>query len=111
MKPFHTVIGIDVANTSLSVSFFDGETHTFQEIGLFPVAQEAQAINDTWALTFVYLGVILLKRKLSKWDVLAGFICYFCVLIIATKGAPMSLEFSYIHGVMLALASTVLWSL
>ena len=82
----------------------------FEAYDILP-AQEAQAINYTWALTFAYLGVVFLKQKLSKWDVLAGLICYFGVLIIATKGNPMSLEFSNVHGVMLALASTVVWSL
>ncbi len=28
MKHFNTVIGIDIANTSLSVSFFDGKKHS-----------------------------------------------------------------------------------
>jgi len=74
-------------------------------------AQEAQAINYTWALMFAYLGVVFLKQKLTKGDILAGFICYFGVLIIATKGSPFSLEFSNFYGVFLALFSTILWSL
>lgn len=74
-------------------------------------AQEAQAINYTWALMFAYLSTVFLKYKLSKADVIAGFICYFGVLIIATKGAPFSLHFSNIFGVLLALLSTVLWSM
>lgn len=74
-------------------------------------AQEAQAINYTWALMFAYLSAVFLKHKLSKIDVIAGFICYFGVLIIATKGEPFSLHFSNIFGVFLALLSTVLWSM
>jgi len=74
-------------------------------------AQEAQAINYTWALMFAYMGVLFLKQKLSRADVLAGLICYFGVLIIATKGDPFSLEFSSFYGVSLALFSTILWSL
>lgn len=74
-------------------------------------AQEAQAINYTWALVFAYMSVIFLKHRLTKGDVLAGFICYFGVLIIATKGAPFSLHFSDLHGVLLAIISTVLWAL
>ena len=74
-------------------------------------AQEAQAINYTWALMFAYLSVIFLKQKLSKIDIVAGFICYFGVLIIATKGDPFSVYFSDIYGVFLALLSTMLWSL
>lgn len=74
-------------------------------------AQEAQAINYTWALMFAYMGVVFLKQKLSKADVLAGFICYFGVLVIATKGDPLSLDFSSLYGVFLALFSTIIWSL
>jgi len=82
----------------------------FKAYDILP-AQEAQAINYTWALMFAYMGVVFLKQKLSKADVLAGLICYFGVLIIATKGDPFSLEFSSFSGVSLALLSTILWSL
>jgi len=82
----------------------------FKAYDILP-AQEAQAINYTWALMFAYMGIVFLKQKLSKADVLAGFICYFGVLIIATKGDPLSLEFSDFYGVSLALLSTILWSL
>ncbi len=81
----------------------------FKAYDLLP-AQETQAINYTWALMLAYLGVIFLKHKLTKADILAGFICYFGVLIIATKGDPFSLNFSDLYGVILALFSTVLWA-
>lgn len=81
----------------------------FKAYAILP-AQEAQAINYTWALMFAYLSVIFLKQKLSKADVLAGVICYFGVLIIATKGNPFSLNFSDLYGVLLALLSTIIWS-
>lgn len=74
-------------------------------------AQEAQAINYTWALMLAFLSVIFLKQKLTLKDIVAGFICYFGVLIIATKGEPFSLNFSNLDGVFLALLSTVLWSI
>ncbi len=59
---------------------------------------------------FAYLSVIFLKQKLTKGDILAGIICYFGVLVIATKGDPFSLDFSNLFGVTLALVSTVLWA-
>lgn len=74
-------------------------------------AQEAQAINYTWALMLAFLSVIFLKQKLTLSDIVAGIICYFGVLIISTKGEPFSLNFSNIDGVILALFSTVLWSM
>lgn len=81
----------------------------FKAYDILP-AQEAQAINYTWALMLSYLGVVFLGQKLFLADIVAGLICYFGVLIIATKGEPFSLEFSNAFGVSLALFSTVLWS-
>lgn len=82
----------------------------FKAYDLLP-AQEAQAINYTWALMLAYLSVPLLKQKLTFADIIAGIICYFGVLIISTKGEPFSLSFSNLDGVLLALLSTVLWAL
>jgi drug/metabolite transporter (DMT)-like permease len=81
----------------------------FKAYSLLP-AQEAQAINYTWALMLAFLSVVILKQKLSVFDVIAGIICYFGVLVISTKGDPFSLNFSSVEGVLYALLSTVLWS-
>jgi len=82
----------------------------FQAYDLLP-AQEAQSINYTWALMLSLLSVPLLNQKLKITDIIAGLVCYFGVLVISTKGAPFSLNFSNTEGVFLALLSTVLWSL
>jgi drug/metabolite transporter (DMT)-like permease len=82
----------------------------FKAYDLLP-AQEAQAINYTWALMLAFLSVIFLKQKLTINDILAGIICYFGVLIISTKGSPFSLSFSNLDGVFLALLSTIIWSM
>lgn len=82
----------------------------FKAYDLLP-AQEAQAINYTWALMLAFLSVPLLKQKLTFADIIAGIICYFGVLIISTKGEPFSMNFSDLYGVGLALFSTLLWSL
>lgn len=82
----------------------------FKAYDLLP-AQEAQAINYTWALMLAFLSVPLLKQKLRLADIIAGIICYFGVLIISTKGEPFSLNFSNMDGVFLALLSTILWAL
>jgi len=81
----------------------------FKAYDLLP-AQEAQAINYTWALMLSFLSVVFLKQKLTLSDVVAGFICYFGVLVISTKGDIVSLEFSSVFGVSLALLSTILWA-
>ncbi len=82
----------------------------FRAYELLP-AQEAQPINYTWALTLTYLSVFILKQKISVYDFLAGVICYCGVLIISTHGDLWSFSFSSLIGVILALFSTVLWSL
>ncbi len=81
----------------------------FEAYDLLP-AQEAQAINYTWALMLTFLSVIFLKQKLFLADIVAGIICYFGVLIIASKGAIFSLSFSNLSGVLFALLSTILWA-
>ncbi len=82
----------------------------FKAYDLLP-AQEAQAINYTWALMLAFLSVPILKQKLSNWDIIAGIICYFGVVVISTQGDILSLNFSSLKGVLLALLSTVIWAL
>jgi len=74
-------------------------------------AQEAQAINYTWALMLAYLSVPILGHRLMRKDIIAGILCYFGVLIIATHGDLLALEFSSAKGVFVALLSTVFWAL
>lgn len=73
-------------------------------------AQEAQPLNYTWALVLAYLSVPFLGQKLRWLDVLAGLVCYFGVLVIATRGAVTSLSFSDPAGVALAIGSTLIWA-
>jgi len=73
-------------------------------------AQEAQAINYTWALMLAYLSVPILGHRLMRRDIVAGILCYFGVLIIATHGNLLTLEFSSAKGVLVALLSTVFWA-
>jgi len=81
----------------------------FKAYELLP-AQEAQAINYTWALMLAYLSVIFLNQTLLRSDIIAGLFCYFGVLIIATKGNLFSLQFESLEGLALAVLSTFLWS-
>jgi len=81
----------------------------FQAYALL-TAQEAQAINYTWALTLSLLAVPVLKQGLKWQDGVAALSCYGGVLVIATHGAPFSLHFSSPAGVGFALLSTVLWA-
>ena len=74
-------------------------------------AQQAQPINYTWAITLALLAVPLLGQKLSVRDVLAIVMGYGGVVIIATRGQLLEMQFDSLEGVILALASTVLWAL
>lgn len=73
-------------------------------------AQEAQALNYSWALTLAFLSVPFLKQKLRLQDLIAGIICYGGVLVIATRGDVLGLTFSDLPGVLLALFSTLIWA-
>ncbi|WP_174873864.1 DMT family transporter [Vogesella oryzae] len=81
----------------------------FQAYALLP-AQEAQALNYTWALTMTLLAVPVLGQRLRAQDMLAAVVCYSGVLTIATRGAPFALQFSNLPGVGFALLSTLLWA-
>ena len=74
-------------------------------------AQEAMAINYTWALTLTYLAVPLLGHRLRLTDGIAGLICYGGVFVIATRGEVLSFQLSDGPGVALALLSTLAWAL
>jgi drug/metabolite transporter (DMT)-like permease len=82
----------------------------FKAYALLP-AQEAQAINYTWAITLSLLAVPLLGQRLSGRDSLAIAVGYCGVVIIATRGHLTQLSFSSPLGVGLALVSTVIWAL
>ncbi len=81
----------------------------FKAYSLLP-AQEAQAINYTWALVLTFLSAIVLKQKITKIDYIASFIAYFGVLVIATHG-KFNLEFNSFKGVIFALLSTIFWAI
>ncbi len=82
----------------------------FKAYDLLP-AQQAQAINYTWAITLSLLSIPILGQRVRgiQW-VCIGF-SYFGVLVIATGGNVISLQFENPSGVGLALLSTVIWSL
>jgi len=74
-------------------------------------AQEAMAINYSWGITLALLAAPLLRQRLSSGALLAACISYGGIVVIATRGAPLSLDFAQPLGVGIALLSTLLWSL
>ena len=81
----------------------------FHAYALLP-AQEAQAINYTWALTMTLLAIPFLGQRLRGCDAIAAAVCYIGVLVIATHGALSAMHFQNPVGVGLALISTLLWA-
>ena len=82
----------------------------FKAYALLP-AQEAQALNYTWGITLALLAVPLLGQKISAMQLLAITISYAGVVVIATRGDVLGLDFSDPQGVAYALGSTLIWSL
>lgn len=74
-------------------------------------AQEAMAINYSWGITLALIAAPLLRQRLTSGALLAACISYSGIVVIATRGSPLSLDFAQPLGVGLALLSTLLWSL
>ncbi|SHF44941.1 Permease of the drug/metabolite transporter (DMT) superfamily [Vibrio gazogenes DSM 21264] len=81
----------------------------FQAYRLLPASQ-AQSINYSWAMTLTIMAAIFLKQTIRKQDYLAAALCYLGVLVIATRGNLLALDFASPVGVGLALLSTLLWA-
>ncbi len=75
------------------------------------LAQEAQPLNQTWAVVLPILSIIILKQKIRSMNILAILISFFGVLIISTKGDLLGFSFTNPLGVFLALFSALIWSL
>ena len=82
----------------------------FKAYDLLP-AQEAQAINYTWAITLSLLSIPLLKQKMTAKELLAILTSYLGVVVISTHGDLFNVKFSSGYGVFLALLSTIIWAL
>ena len=81
----------------------------FQAYNLLP-AQQAQAINYTWAITLSLLSIPLLGQKIRRIDLIAIMVSYIGVVIISTRGNVLTFTFESPLGVGLALFSTLIWS-
>lgn len=75
------------------------------------LTQEAMVLNFTWPVTLTLFSILILKQKIGWKSLLAIFISFIGIVVIATKGDLVSLKFSSPAGVALALGSTFIWSL
>jgi drug/metabolite transporter (DMT)-like permease len=49
-------------------------------------AQVAQPINYTWAIVLTFLSIPFLRQRMTWGDLIAAFVCYSGVVVIATQG-------------------------
>jgi len=81
----------------------------FKAYDLLPASQ-AQPLNYSWAITLTLMASIFLGQRIRKQDWIACILGYLGVLVIATRGNLLALEFDSPLGVGLALFSTILWA-
>jgi len=82
----------------------------FKAYSLLP-AQEAQPLNQMWALILPLFSVIFLKQRILLKNVFALIVSFLGVLVIVTHGNPFSLSFSCPIGTLLAVGSAFIWAL
>lgn len=74
-------------------------------------AQEAMIINYTWPILFGITSAIVAKVKISRYHIIALFISFSGLILIATKGNMQILRLSNAFGDLLALLSAVIWTI
>jgi len=74
-------------------------------------AQEALPLNFAWPIVLVILSIPILRQQISPASILALLLSFLGVVIIATRGDPLSMHFENPLGVAMALGSTVIWAL
>jgi drug/metabolite transporter (DMT)-like permease len=75
------------------------------------LTQEAMVLNFTWPVTLTLFSILILKQKINWKSVLAIIISLVGIVVIGTRGNLVTLKFSNIDGVILALGSTIIWSI
>lgn len=82
----------------------------FKAYSLLP-AQVAQPLNMVWPIVLVFLSVPLLRHTVKKKSYLALFISFIGVYFISSQGALFHPGKSDTLGIVLALGSSIIWSL
>ncbi len=85
-------------------------TVLFKAYSLLP-AQEAQPLNQTWAIVLAIFSALFLRQKIKGKSIIALFISFTGVLIITTHCDFKKLSLSNPPGVILALGSAFIWAL
>ncbi len=85
-------------------------TILFKAYSLLP-AQQAQPLNFVWPLVLVLLSAPILKQRIKRRDLAAILISFFGVLVISTRGKPLSFKLTDPLGTALATGSSIPWAL
>ena len=81
----------------------------FKAYYLLP-AQEAMPLNYTWPITITLFSVIFLESKVTLKIMLGMLLAFIGVVIIATRGDLLGLQFHSLLGVVLAVGSSFIWA-
>ncbi|MBW6536447.1 MAG: DMT family transporter [Mariniphaga sp.] len=81
----------------------------FKAYSLLP-AQLAQPLNMVWPIVLALLSVPFLGQKIGKWSIAGLFISFIGVVFISSQGGWSGFQNTSFTGVLLALSSSVLWS-
>jgi len=81
----------------------------FKAYSLLP-AQEAQPLNQTWAIVLALLSIIVLRQRIKLKSIIALVVSFVGVIIISTRGHIFELAFSNASGAILALGSAFIWA-
>jgi drug/metabolite transporter (DMT)-like permease len=73
-------------------------------------AQLAQPLNMVWPIVLALLSVTFLGQKIGKWSIAGLFVSFTGVVFISSQGGWSGFQNTSINGVLLALSSSVLWS-
>ena len=82
----------------------------FKAYSLLP-AQQAQPLNQTWAIVLPLLSILILKQRIAPKSIIAILISFVGVVLISTQGRILNLRFTSTPGVLLALGSAFVWAL
>ncbi|MHC4345224.1 MAG: DMT family transporter, partial [Planctomycetota bacterium] len=74
-------------------------------------AQEALTLNFTWPIMLVLLSIPLLRQRTTARSIVAILVSFVGVTVIATRGNILTLQFTDVTGVLLAVGSSVIWAL
>jgi drug/metabolite transporter (DMT)-like permease len=81
----------------------------FKAYSLLP-AQLAQPLNMVWPIVLALLSVPFLGQKIGKWSIAGLFVSFTGVVFISSQGGWSGFQNTSFTGVLLALSSSVLWS-